>query len=73
MISQMEADMFKSVKCYFRFGCCPLLFFCLTQSSVAQLGHNDDMHNKFLPISAILKFAQRLMSPTSGLLAQNIL
>lgn len=60
-------------KRHFRFGHCTLLFFCLTQSSVAQLGHDDDTHNKFLPISAMLKFAQRLMSLTSGLLAQNIL
>lgn len=37
--------------------------------------HNlvNAMSNKFLPISAMLKFAQRLMSLTAGLLAQNIL
>lgn len=49
-----------------------LLFFCLTLGSVAQLGR-DGVCKRFLPVSAILKFAQRLMPLTSGWVAPNIL
>lgn len=71
ILSQIEEEIFKTLEVSFWFGHCPLLFY-VTESFVSWLGHNDDASNKCLPISATLKFAQKLIFLTSGLPAQNV-
>lgn len=66
----MEADMLKTENVIS--GLVIVLYYFSVWPRV-QLHNLVTMYNKFLPVSAILKFAQRLMSLISGLPAQNIL